>query len=109
MFPGVLDGLGVLPYLLRVRLLRCDPNRPCIMIIGPGPLIAVFSGGSWRWNASSTISSGLSLLRRVRELDSCRRDEREGLLLEMAMMFPRRRQRMVLSQRDIKLSIFEKD
>lgn len=55
-----------IPYLLIVRLFRCDPNKPCIRTMG-GPLIVLDSGGSCLWNARSMTS------RRVVELEKYRR------------------------------------
>ena len=44
-------------------------------MIGPGPFVGVFSGGSWRWKASSTISSAdLFVLRRGLVVESWRRE-----------------------------------
>ena len=85
------------PYLLMVRLLRCEPNRPCIMIIGPGPLILVFSGGSWRWKASSTTSSGFSWRRRVWELEKHRREVEGKAFVGSGSVLGRRGARIALS------------
>lgn len=41
-----------LPYLLNVRLFRCEPKRPCMTMIG-GLDSAGVSTGSWRVYASS--------------------------------------------------------
>jgi len=42
-----------MPYLLKVRLLRWEPKRPCIMIMGGLDLWLSVSGGSWRVKARS--------------------------------------------------------
>lgn len=42
-----------MPYLLNVRLLRCEPNNPCMIMIGDFGFEGVF-GGSCRVEARGT-------------------------------------------------------